>query len=99
MRADRNQIDFANWLMKIGNGLKELGEDLVRIPNKCIVENDIINDLYNGVDLEHIKDVCILSSKNVFVDDMNKQILNRVIPGDVISKFRLIYIRILNLFY
>ena len=49
MRADPNQNKFADWLLKVGNGLKDLGDDLVKMPKQCIVEDDLIEDLYKYV--------------------------------------------------
>ncbi len=39
MRTGEGEKDFAEWLLKLGNGgLKvEFGEDIIKIPDECIV--------------------------------------------------------------
>ncbi len=75
MRADPKQNKFAKWLLEVGNGLKDMGEDLVKMPNECIVKGDLIEDMYKDVKSnEDLKEICCLSPKNVFVDEMNKEI-------------------------
>lgn len=81
MRADPKQVEFAKWLIKVGNGHKDLGEDLIQIPNQCIVKDDLIDDLYKDTSIENLKYICCLSPKNVFVDEMNQEILNRKVLG------------------
>jgi len=89
MRADRDQIQFAKWLLKVVNGLKDLSEDLLQIPLQCIVKNDLIDDLYNNIkSIEDFRNICFLSTKNVFVDEINKEVLNRKLPGNIVNKYR-----------
>lgn len=83
MRADKDEIEFADWLLKIGNGQEtnynEIAEDLIKIPNECIVQNDLIEDLYGDItDTENFKDICILTTKNEFVDEMNERIQTEI---------------------
>ena len=53
MRADKDEREFADWLLKIGNNqatnYNQFGEDLIRIPNQLIVKDDIIDDLYGDI--------------------------------------------------
>lgn len=92
MRANEN--DFKKWLLEIGNGIaktfNKIGEDLIQIPEKCIIKNDLIDDLYNGVrnGTEKIVDICCLSTKNEFVDQLNLDIQSRIIPGFIKKKIR-----------
>ncbi len=92
MRANEN--DFKKWLLDIGNGIaktfNKIGEDLIQIPEKCIIKNDLIDDLYNGVrnGTEKIVDICCLSTKNEFVDQLNLDIQSRIIPGFIKKKIR-----------
>lgn len=88
MRAYPKEIEFAQWLLKVGNGHKDLADDLIQIPNQCIVNDDLIDDIYKDLSIENFKDVCCLSPKNTFVDQMNNEVLNRKIPGQEFSKYR-----------
>ena len=56
MRADPNQIEFAKWLLKVGDGHKDLGEDLIQIPNQCIVKGDLIDDFFKDLPIDKPKD-------------------------------------------
>ena len=50
MRADPNQNKFADWLLKVGNGLKDLGDDLVKMPKQCFLLVDFhIFPNYSGM--------------------------------------------------
>ena len=53
MRANKDEREFADWLLKIGNNqvtnYNQFGEDLIRIPNQLIVKDDIIEDLYGDI--------------------------------------------------
>jgi len=76
-------------LLEVGNGLKDMGEDLVKMPNECIVKGDLIEDMYKDVKSnEDLKEICCLSPKNVFVDEMNKEILEKKVLGKKVTKFR-----------
>jgi len=89
MRADKNEKDFAEWLLKIGNAqVEKFGEDLIQIPNETIVTGDLVEDLYNGVQVKDFKDICCLSTKNQFVSEMNERILSEKIFGEMITKTR-----------
>ena len=81
MRADKNEKDFAEWLLKIGNAqVEKFGEDLIQIPNATIVTGDLVEDLYNGVQVKDFKDICCLSTKNQFVSE-------RIQKGFFLKKF------------
>ena len=71
----------------LGNGqLKvEFGEDIIEIPEECVIEGDLIDELYTpDISLEEIKNICIFSPKNEHVDFLNNQILTKIIPGEEI---------------
>ena len=88
-RADKNEKDFAEWLLKIGNAqVEKFGEDLIQIPNATIVTGDLDEDLYNGVQVKDFKDICCLSTKNQFVSEMNERILSEKIFVEMITKTR-----------
>ena len=93
MRADKDEKFFADWLLKIGNGQEknynEFGEDMIKIPYECIVKDDLIEDLYGKItDPEQFKDICCLTTRNDFVDEINERVLKNKIEGEVITKLR-----------
>lgn len=97
MRSDPDEKIFANYLIDIGNGnektYNELGEDLIKIPEQCVVKGDIISDLYGDItDLNQLKDICCLSTKNEFVHELNERIQNEIIPGELHTKIRFIHL-------
>jgi hypothetical protein len=41
---------------------KEFGEDIIEIPQECLVHGDIIDELYTtNMNVEEIKNICIFS--------------------------------------
>ena len=61
----------------------EFGEDIIEIPQECIVHGDIIDELYTtNMNVEEIKNICIFSPKNEHVDFLNNKILTSILPGD-----------------
>jgi ATP-dependent DNA helicase PIF1 len=71
MRAGEGEKEFAEWLLKLGNGeLKvEFNEDIIEIPSECVVKGDLVDELNNSdIDLEDIKNICIFAPKNEHVD-------------------------------
>ena len=63
----------------------EFGGDIIEIPNQCIVEGDLIEELYStDMNDEDIKKICIFASKNEHVDFLNNEILEKIILGEEI---------------
>ena len=61
----------------------EFGDDIIEIPQECIIEGDIIDELYTpNMDVDEIKNICIFSPKNEHVNFLNEQILNKIITGE-----------------
>jgi len=95
MRADSNAKQFAEWLLKIGNGkekiYKEFGDNLIKLPQQCISKskNEFIEQIFGNINsLEELKDTVCLSTTNEIVRSLNKEIQDRVIPGAAINKIR-----------
>jgi hypothetical protein len=85
MRAGEGEKDFAEWLLKLGNGeLKvEFGEDIIKIPDECIVKDDLIDEMYNtNLNIDDIKHICIFCPKNDNVDFLNGKILHKILKTD-----------------
>jgi len=50
----------------------EFGDDIIEIPQECIIEGDIIDELYTpNMDVDEIKNICIFSPKNEHVNFLN----------------------------
>jgi hypothetical protein len=67
MRANPNEQAFSEWLMSVGNGSINDNDDLIRLPDQCVITSSIIDHVYpldeplDNVDL--IKSKCILTMK------------------------------------
>jgi hypothetical protein len=87
------QKQFSEYLIRIGEGrepvIKDLGEDIIRLPDEICLPNyhtpDLIDFVYDRMESNHLKndyflDRAILCTKNITVDRLNNDILNRL-PG------------------
>ena len=87
MRADHNQLEFANWLLSLGNGdlLCEQTppvEGSIPIPTQCnISQGDIIDDVFPDLsDPKSLANTVILTPTNDASLKINEQVLNKL-PG------------------
>lgn len=90
MRVSPNQIEFVEYLKKIGNGtavtFPQFGEDIIEIPQHLIgnVEN-IINDVYGNLGqnllTDQIMNSVVLACTNEDCAAVNNDVLNRM-PGE-----------------
>lgn len=47
-------------------------DDVIKILNEIVVEADIIDDMYGKIEnLDDLHEICILSTKNEYVDELN----------------------------
>ena len=80
MRADENAIKFAEDLIKIGNGDANDENDYITVPESCITENNLVDEIFSDIfrshDYDQLIDSAILSPYNATVDDYNIQCLN-----------------------
>ena len=78
MRANRDQQEFAEWVLQIGNGkLMSINNNLIEIPPKCIVSDNIIDSVFDDPTCDMTKRV-ILTPKNDASLLLNKQVLGQV---------------------
>jgi hypothetical protein len=89
MRALANEIEFAKYLLEMGNGKIETidNDSLIRIPDELLIENneDLIDFVYgsNFITPQFLRETncAILCPLNTRVSDINEKILRRV-PGN-----------------
>jgi PIF1-like helicase/Helitron helicase-like domain at N-terminus/Helicase len=88
MRTAEGEKEFAEFLMKIGNGdlphHNDLGTDLIEIPPDIVCENGIIDEIFGDIDdtnVEEISKRAILCPKNEDTLILNEMILEKL-PGE-----------------
>ena len=84
MRARNDQKEFAEWLLKLGNGtLKSSCSNVVPgtidIPERCVVQGNIIDTIYQDLSKD-VSKCAILTPKNDTTLELNNEILERL-PG------------------
>ena len=84
MRANANEIDFANWLLKLGNGTLQSSHrpsdnDMVDIPKECQVVDNIVSAVFPDLNMD-LSDRVILTPKNDVTLQLNEDIL-AMLPG------------------
>ena len=76
MRAKENEVEFAQWLLQLGNGtLNSL--DMVDILAQCTLTDDIVSSVYPDAAAD-IQDRVILTPKNDVTLQLNDAILKTV---------------------
>ncbi|XP_058796990.1 ATP-dependent DNA helicase PIF1-like [Phymastichus coffea] len=82
MRVLPNEIDFAKYLLDVGNGALndhdnniKLPQQCILPPNKCIVQN-IFGNLIEEKKFDEISHCAILSARNADVDEINNRVTN-----------------------
>ena len=62
------------------------GENLIRIPDECISQENLIDEIYLNNEFE-AEEVCILSPKNVDVKSLNEEALKKLLLDQSIKTF------------
>ncbi|XP_058789693.1 uncharacterized protein LOC131663348 [Phymastichus coffea] len=82
MRVLPHEIEFAKYLLDVGNGTLNDQDNNIELPqhcilpgNECIVQN-IFGTLITNKKFDEISNCAILSTRNADVDDMNDRITN-----------------------
>ncbi|XP_043266625.1 ATP-dependent DNA helicase pif1-like [Venturia canescens] len=82
MRVLPNEVEFAKFLLDIGDGLLNDANDNLQIPERCLAppNQDIVEDTYGQlVKAKRFQDVAkraILSARNVDVDEINSRVMD-----------------------
>lgn len=89
MRAKEEEIEFANFLLQIGNGdypaVSDEQMDTIALPTVIIAKKDIISEIYGeSFDLPdkfiNFANVAILAPKNEHCNEINSKVID-LIPG------------------
>ncbi|KYN16225.1 DNA repair and recombination protein pif1, mitochondrial [Trachymyrmex cornetzi] len=81
MRVLPEEIEFAKFLLDIGDGILNDSNDNIQLPDCCIVpiNTDIVQDIYADLirnkEFDKIAKCTILSARNVDVDEINKRVV------------------------
>ncbi|UYV71022.1 hypothetical protein LAZ67_8001449 [Cordylochernes scorpioides] len=94
-----SDIDYCEWLLKLGNGEltneHNLGEDVIEIPSELLCTQSIVIDIFGhqiSIDITNTKSIEILAShailcpKNDDVDLLNSEIMDRITGVDTVYK-------------
>ena len=81
MRASKDQKEFADWVLQVGNGelrcSSDSNADSIEIPPISIVADNIIESIFNDPTVD-ITERVILTPKNDASLSLNKQVLDRL---------------------
>ena len=92
------QKEFAEWLLEVGEGhiptIRELENNIIRLPNDLILPSQNINDLINFVysnfitnfNLQYLVEHAILTPKNIDVNNINTIIMDQF-SGEVVEYY------------
>ncbi|UYV67510.1 hypothetical protein LAZ67_5001019 [Cordylochernes scorpioides] len=94
-----SDIDYCEWLLKLGNGEltneHNLGEDVIEIPSEMLCTQSIVIDIFGhqiSIDITNTKSIkklashAILCPKNDDVDLLNSEIMDRITGEDTVYK-------------
>jgi hypothetical protein len=79
MRTGKDEKEFAQWLLSLGDGLlkSDYDDDTIEIPSECLSNGNLIQEIYDQDGFE-LKDKCILCPKNEDTLELNEEILEYV---------------------
>ena len=87
MRANADQVAFANWLLDVGNGVDVDSDHNISISNQCIVRSNLVTEIFGATvsqtEMHQLPSKVILCSTNDKVHELNKQIVQRL-PGELV---------------
>jgi len=81
MRVLPEEIEFAKFLLDMGDGILNDSNDNIQIPECCIapINVDIVEDIYGDLirkkEFDKITKCAILSARNIDVDEINKKVV------------------------
>ena len=82
MRVLPNEVEFAQFLLDVGDGILNDQNDNLQVPARCLAaaDRDIVEDTYGQlVRVRRFKEVAkcaILSARNVDVEEINARVMN-----------------------
>jgi hypothetical protein len=82
MRADANAIEFAETILKIGQGELDDENKMVKLPDECIFRGNLVKETFatkiNDQNIASMQNRAILAPTNAEVDEINVDALNLV---------------------
>jgi hypothetical protein len=89
MRVLPDEIDFANFLLTVGDGTANDENDFIHLPEQCHVQEDNVGDLDVQIfkdpigrrDWKTVSDRAILACLNEHVDEWNEKVM-AMVPVD-----------------
>ena len=81
MRVLPNEVEFATYLLDVGNGTLNTADDLLELPEHCILspQDDLIETVFGKLirekNYEEISKCAILSAHNADIDEINKKVV------------------------
>ncbi|XP_070171476.1 uncharacterized protein, partial [Polyergus mexicanus] len=81
MRVLPEEIEFAKFLLDMGDGILNDFNDNIQIPESCVapIDADIVEDIYGDLiqkkEFGKVAKCAILSARNVDVDEINKKVV------------------------
>jgi len=86
MRANEDETEFADFLLKIGNGeYPSNDENMIDLPPSFISETDIVSEVYgknlSSHNCSNFAKTAILAPKNEHCDEINEKVVG-LLPGD-----------------
>ena len=82
MRVLPNEVDFAKFLLSVGDGTLNDAHDNLTLPEHCILQsnNNVVHTIFGKLieekKFEEMSKCAILSARNVDVDEINKEVTN-----------------------
>lgn len=80
MRVRPNEVEFAKFLLEVGDGVLNDENDNINLPENCILESNcsvvqiIFGKLIEEMKFKEMSSCAILSARNIDVDELNKQV-------------------------
>lgn len=85
MRADADELEFANTLLDIGCGRFNDATDFVNLPDRCVTNNNLATEIFRPLieneQYDQMANCAILAPHHARVNVINDQVLN-MLPGD-----------------
>jgi ATP-dependent DNA helicase PIF1 len=85
MRAREDEQEFAEWILRVGNGEENDEEDCIQIPEQCICKGKLTDEIFSAPiareDWDEVSNRAILAPLNIEVDSINDEVLEMV-PGE-----------------
>ena len=90
MRANSEEVEFAEWLLQVGNGVANDDQQNVQVPDSQIVRSDMAVEIFGETilssELNSLHSKIILCSTNDKVHELNNQVIQKLSGESVFIK-------------